>query len=78
MIKKGNVSEIDTMVLSYGQLLQPADADQIYDFSKGTLVAESLTASDFRSHFKRLEREASSGGRLTINTWLRQRATPWH
>ena len=54
---KQSVSGIETMILAFGQLIQPADADQIYDFSKGTLVAKSFTREEFHKRFRWLERQ---------------------
>jgi hypothetical protein len=52
-----NVSGIDTMILAYGQLLQPADANRIYAFSEGTLVGNTLSKDQFHVRFKKLERD---------------------
>jgi len=45
------------MILSFGQLLQPATAREIYAFATGTIVGKSLNEDQFRKRFKKLERE---------------------
>jgi len=56
---KGQVelAAIDSMILAFGQLLQPVRPMEIFNFAKGTLLKEVLTKSDFGKHFKKLERE---------------------
>jgi hypothetical protein len=54
--QKSTASGIETMILSLGQLIQPADADEIYDFAQGTIVAQAFTREQFHDRFRQMER----------------------
>jgi uncharacterized protein YjhX (UPF0386 family) len=52
-----SVSGLDGMILSFAQLIQPANPGRIYAFAKGTLVPQLLTEAEFLKRFRQLERE---------------------
>jgi hypothetical protein len=54
--KRSSEGRFDSMILAFGQLVQPTSADEVYAFSDKTLVRESLTRTEFDARFKWLER----------------------
>ena len=44
------------MIVAFGQLVQPASPEEVFEAARGTLVTDALDWATFRAHFGRLER----------------------
>jgi hypothetical protein len=47
---------IDSMIVAFGQILQPATAKSIYAFAQGTQLTETLNEKEFEKRFNALNR----------------------
>jgi hypothetical protein len=51
------VSPMDSMLLAFGQILQPTTVEEIYSYAEGTSLTKTLTLAECARSFRRLEHQ---------------------